>query len=49
MHEFEVDFVLEKAGRLAAIEVKTGRLREGLPGMGVFLKNHPGMRTYAVG
>lgn len=48
-NKFEVDFVLEKAGRLAAIEVKTGRLREGLPGMGVFLKNHPGTRAYAVG
>jgi hypothetical protein len=48
-NKFEVDFVLEKAGRLAAIEVKTGRLREGLPGMEMFLKNHPGTRAYAVG
>ena len=45
----EVDFVLEKEGRLAAIEVKTGRVRDGLPGMGVFLKRHPGARAYLVG
>jgi hypothetical protein len=45
----EVDFVLEKGGRLAAIEVKTGRVRDGLPGMGAFLKRHPGVRAYLVG
>ena len=45
----EVDFVLEKGARLAAIEVKTGRVRDGLPGMGVFLKRHPGARAYLVG
>jgi len=45
----EVDFVLEKGERLAAIEVKTGRVRDGLPGMGVFLKRHPGARAYLIG
>jgi uncharacterized protein len=45
----EVDFVLEKAGKLAAIEVKSGRVRDGLPGMDAFLKKHPGARAYLVG
>ncbi len=45
----EVDFVLEKGGRLAAIEVKSGRLRDGLPGVNQFLKNHPDARAYLVG
>ncbi len=45
----EVDFVLEKGGRLAAIEVKTGRVRDGLPGMRVFMKEHASARPYLVG
>ena len=45
----EVDFVLEKGERLAAIEVKSGRVRDGLPGDGLFLKRHPGARAYLIG
>jgi predicted AAA+ superfamily ATPase len=45
----EVDFVLEKGGRLAAIEVKSGRARDGIPGIGLFLKRHPRARAYLVG
>jgi predicted AAA+ superfamily ATPase len=45
----EVDFVLEKGGRLAAIEVKSGRRRDGIPGIGLFLKRHPDARAYLVG
>ena len=45
----EVDFVLEKGGRLAAIEVKSGQARDGIPGVGLFLKRHPGARAHLVG
>jgi hypothetical protein len=45
----EVDFILEKRERLAAIEVKSGRVRDGIPGIGLFLKKHPGARAYLVG
>ena len=45
----EVDFVLEKGGRLAAIEVKSGQARDGIPGLSLFLKKHPGGRAYFVG
>jgi hypothetical protein len=45
----EVDFVLGKGGRLAAIEVKSGRVRDGMPGVDQFLKRHPGTRAYLVG
>lgn len=45
----EVDFVLEKGGRLAAIEVKSGRVRDGIPGIGLFLKRHPSAQAYLVG
>jgi predicted AAA+ superfamily ATPase len=45
----EVDFVLEKGGRLAAIEVKSGRVRNGIPGIGLFLKRNPGARAHQVG
>jgi len=35
--EPEVDFVVERAGELLAVEVKSGRRRDGLPGVGAFL------------
>lgn len=34
----EVDFVLRSGGRITAIEVKSGRQRESLPGMEAFAK-----------
>ena len=40
---------MEKGGRLAAIEVKSGRARDGIPGVGLFLKRHPGARAHLVG
>jgi len=36
----EVDFVLRKGRSVALIEVKSGRLRGGLPGMDAFEKVH---------
>jgi predicted AAA+ superfamily ATPase len=45
----KVDFVLERGARLAAIEVKSGRIRDGIPGIGLFLKRHPGARAFLVG
>jgi len=48
-NKFEVDFVLEKGKRLAALEVKTGRTRDGIPGIGIFIKKHPDARPLMVG
>lgn len=45
----EVDFVLEQGGRVAAIEVKSGRARDGVPGIGAFLKAHPKAKAHLVG
>lgn len=45
----EVDFVLERAGSLLAIEVKSGRRRDGLPGISAFLKAYPKARPLPVG
>jgi len=45
----EVDFVLESRGRVAAIEVKSGRARGGVPGIGLFLKRYPGSKAHLVG
>jgi len=45
----EVDFVVEREGKLLAIEVKSGRRRDGLPGIGAFLKAYPKARPLLVG
>ena len=45
----EVDFVLERGGRRTAIEVKSGRRRDGLPGMEAFEKAHGPARKLLVG
>jgi len=45
----EVDFVLEKGKRLAAIEVKSGRARGGVPGIDLFLKRNPDARAFLIG
>lgn len=45
----EVDFVIERSGALIAIEVKSGRRRDGLPGIGAFLKLYPKARPLLVG
>lgn len=45
----EVDFVAERAGQLLAIEVKSGRRRDGLPGTAAFLRAYPKARPLLVG
>jgi uncharacterized protein len=45
----EVDFVVERAGEVLAIEVKSGRRRDGLPGVGAFLRAYPKARPLLVG
>lgn len=45
----EVDFVVERGKRLTAIEVKSGRRRDGLPGMAAFDRAHGPARKLLVG
>ena len=45
----EVDFVLRKADSVTAIEVKSGRRRERLPGIEAFAKTFRPSRTLLVG
>ncbi len=45
----EVDFVLQSGRRIVPIEVKSGRAREGFPGMQSFEKNFPPHRRLLVG
>lgn len=46
----EVDFVLQQKGKkLVAIEVKSGRKRDGLPGMKAFADHHKPSTTLLVG
>jgi len=45
----EVDFVVERAGQLLAIEVKSGRRRDGLPGTAAYLRSYPKARPLLVG
>ncbi|HET9677772.1 MAG TPA: hypothetical protein VFP21_09745, partial [Solirubrobacterales bacterium] len=45
----EVDFVLSRGDSLAAIEVKSGRRRDGLPGMTAFESAHGPAKKLLVG
>ena len=45
----EVDFVVERGKHLTAIEVKSGRRRDGLPGMAAFERAHGPARKLLVG
>ena len=45
----EVDFVLQRRDNLVAIEVKSGRRREALPGIAAFTKAHPTAKALLVG
>lgn len=45
----EVDFVVERGKQLTAIEVKSGRRRDGLPGMAAFEATHGPARKVLVG
>lgn len=45
----EVDFVVQRGEQLTAIEVKTGRRRDGLPGMAAFTAAHGAARKLLIG
>jgi uncharacterized protein len=45
----EVDFVMRKGRSLVAIEVKSGRRRDALPGLDLFARRHPSVRRLLVG
>lgn len=45
----EVDFVVERGPELTAIKVKSGRSRDGLPGMAAFEAAHGPARKMLVG
>lgn len=46
---YEVDFVIRWGQRLLAIEVKSGRQRESLSGLGLFADRYPDVRSLLVG
>ncbi|MDD2500254.1 MAG: ATP-binding protein [Geobacter sp.] len=45
----EVDYVLQRGDELVALEVKSGRLRDSMPGMAAFGKQYAPKRTFLVG
>jgi len=45
----EVDFVVSRGRQLTAIEVKSGRRRDGLPGMAAFESAHGPVRKLLIG
>jgi len=45
----EVDFVLQSGQNVVALEVKSGRSREHLPGMAMFAKEFKPLRVLLVG
>lgn len=45
----EVDFVIEHRGRLAAIEVKSGKVNSNQPGLAEFLRRHANCSKWLVG
>ena len=45
----EVDFVIRRGKRLAAIEVKSGRAAASKPGLDEFCRRHRGCRRWVVG
>ena len=45
----EVDFVVRAGRKVAAIEVKTNRRREALPGLATFLQVEPAARPVLIG
>ncbi len=46
---YEVDFVLVRRGKIVAIEVKSGKKRESLPGISEFSKHYKNARLLLVG
>lgn len=47
--KLEVDFILARGRKLAAIEVKSGRARRGMPGLSAFCSQHPECKRVLVG
>lgn len=45
----EVDFVLARGAQLAAIEVKSGRRKESLPGLRLFAREFKPVKKWLVG
>jgi len=45
----EVDFVVQVGRQIAAIEVKSGRRREAMPGLAAFIQTEPTARPFVVG
>jgi hypothetical protein len=45
----EVDFVIQRGAKLTAVEVKSGRRRDGLPGMAAFEAAHGPARKLLIG
>lgn len=45
----EVDFVLQRGEQLVAVEVKSGRRRDALPGLAAFAKAYPKARMLLIG
>lgn len=46
---FEVDFVLTRGKKLIAIELKSGRRRESIPGLALFQKKFNPEKTFVIG
>ena len=46
---FEVDFVLSRGAKIAAVEVKSGHRPDKLPGLALFAKEHKSVRKWLVG
>jgi predicted AAA+ superfamily ATPase len=45
----EVDYIMRKGRSLVAIEVKSSRRRDSLPGLDAFARRHPSTRRLLVG
>jgi predicted AAA+ superfamily ATPase len=45
----EVDYVLQRGDELVALEVKSGRLRDSMPGMAAFSRQYTPKRTLLIG
>ena len=46
---YEVDFVLTRGKKIAAIEVKSGQRKDNLPGLSLFAKQYPSAKKWLVG
>ncbi|MBN1547913.1 MAG: DUF4143 domain-containing protein, partial [Syntrophaceae bacterium] len=46
---YEVDFVLTRGNKIAAIEVKSGQRKDNLPGLSLFAKQYKTAKKWLVG